>query len=228
MKYKIGSTNRVIDCLIRPLVAALITVLDSCVHETSGWPQLYETDLNFATTYQMLGANLVVTNFHLQNGLLCLPGHICIPSSERDKMIWEAHYKWVAWHFNIEKIVGVLQKHFYSLNFDMMSTSISGPTQPVLFPNQPLRNKACTALFLLLTGRGNSSQWTTCQASHIPSGDYVFVVVDCFSKMVILVAWKKSITTEATTKLFFEQVLVHFGIPHTIVSYQENWFLNTF
>jgi hypothetical protein len=36
--------------------------------------------------------------------------------------------------------------------------------------------------------------------------DYVFVVVDHFSKMVILVAYKKSITTEATSKLFFEQV----------------------
>jgi hypothetical protein len=34
--------------------------------------------------------------------------------------------------------------------------------------------------------------------------DYVFVVVDCFSKMVILVACKKSITAEATAKLFFE------------------------
>jgi hypothetical protein len=34
--------------------------------------------------------------------------------------------------------------------------------------------------------------------------DCVFVVVDHFSKMVILVAYKKSITAEATTKIFFE------------------------
>jgi hypothetical protein len=34
--------------------------------------------------------------------------------------------------------------------------------------------------------------------------DCVFVVVDHFSKMAILVACKKSITTEATAKLFFE------------------------
>jgi hypothetical protein len=61
----------------------LTMVLDSCGHETSGWPQLYETDLDFATTYQMLGANAVVDNFHLQDGLLCRLGHICVPSSER-------------------------------------------------------------------------------------------------------------------------------------------------
>jgi hypothetical protein len=63
-------------------VVALTTVLDSCGHETSGWPQLYETDPDFATTYQMLGENAVVDNFHLQDGLLCHLGHICVPSSE--------------------------------------------------------------------------------------------------------------------------------------------------
>ena len=34
--------------------------------------------------------------------------------------------------------------------------------------------------------------------------DCVFVVVDRFSKMAILVACKKRITVEATAKLFFE------------------------
>jgi hypothetical protein len=44
--------------------------------------------------------------------------------------------------------------------------------------------------------------------SGLPStkqgNDYVFVVVDRFSKMVIMAACKKSITVEATAKLFFE------------------------
>jgi hypothetical protein len=43
--------------------------------------------------------------------------------------------------------------------------------------------------------------------------DCVFVVVDRFSKMFIMMACKKNITTEATAKLFFERVWVHFGIP---------------
>jgi hypothetical protein len=34
--------------------------------------------------------------------------------------------------------------------------------------------------------------------------DYVFVVVDCFSKMAIMVACEKRVTAEATAKLFFE------------------------
>jgi hypothetical protein len=48
--------------------------------------------------------------------------------------------------------------------------------------------------------------------------DCVFMVVDCFSKMGIMTTWKKNINAEATTKLFFEHVWVHFGIPQTIVS----------
>jgi hypothetical protein len=58
--------------------------------------------------------------------------------------------------------------------------------------------------------------------------DCVFVVVDLFYKMAILVAWKKRITIEATAKLCFERVWVHFGIPQTIVSDQDSLFLSTF
>ena len=57
--------------------------------------------------------------------------------------------------------------------------------------------------------------------SGLPStkhgNDYVFVVVDRFSKMAILIACKKTISAEATTKLFFEHVWVHFGFPHNII-----------
>jgi hypothetical protein len=68
--------------------------------------------------------------------------------------------------------------------------------------------------------------------SGLPStkqgNDCVFVVIDRFSKMAILIARKKNITMTYTAKLFFEQVWVHFGIPQTIISYWDNRFLNTF
>jgi hypothetical protein len=63
---------------------------------------------------------------------------------------------------------------------------------------------------------------------HQAENDCVFLVVDYFSKMAILVACKKNIKTEATAKLFFERVWVHFGIPQTIVSDQDCQFLITF
>jgi hypothetical protein len=58
--------------------------------------------------------------------------------------------------------------------------------------------------------------------------DCVFVVVDYFSKIAILAAWKKNITTKATAKLFFERVWVHFGVPQTIILDCDSRFLNTF
>lgn len=48
--------------------------------------------------------------------------------------------------------------------------------------------------------------------------DYLYVVVDRFSKMCILIPCNKQITTEQTAKLFFEHVWVHFLLPTSIVS----------
>jgi hypothetical protein len=54
------------------------------------------------------------------------------------------------------------------------------------------------------------------------------MVVDRFSKMAIMAACKKNITAEATAKLFFERVWVHFGIPQSIISDRDSRFLSTF
>jgi hypothetical protein len=67
IKYKTCISNHVIDCLSRPPVAALTTVLHSCGHETSEWPQLYQQDPDFATTYHLLGTGTTVTDFHIQD-----------------------------------------------------------------------------------------------------------------------------------------------------------------
>jgi hypothetical protein len=230
IKYKIGSTNHVVDCLNRPPVTTLTTVLDSYGHETSGWPQLYETDLDFATTYQMLGANIVVDNFHLQDGLLCHLGHIYVPSSERVKLIWEAHYSRVVGHFVIEKTVVMLHNHFYwpklrqevskyirsctAYAIAKLTTKKQGLYTPLPTPDRPWESISMDYMSGL-----PSTKW---------GNDYVFVVVDRFSKMAILVSCKKNITVEATAKLFFERVWVHFGIPQTIFSDRDSRFLSTF
>jgi hypothetical protein len=88
-------------------------MLESCGHKTSGWPQLYETNLDFTNTYKMLGTHSVVTNFNLQYELLCHMCHLYLPSSKCTKMIWEAHYSRVERHFGFKKTVAVLQQHFY-------------------------------------------------------------------------------------------------------------------
>jgi hypothetical protein len=117
IKYKTCISNPVVDYLSWPLVVALTTVIHSCGHEASKWPQLYQQDPDFATTYQLLGTSAIVTDFHIQDKLLFHLVHLCVPTRESTKMIWEAHYSEVAGHFGVEKIVVVLQKHFYWPNF---------------------------------------------------------------------------------------------------------------
>jgi hypothetical protein len=206
IKYKIGITNRVIDCLSRPPVTALTTVLDSCGHETFGWPQLHETDPDFATTYQMLCANVVVDNFYLQDGLLCRLGHIYVPSNERVKLIWEAHYSQVAGHFGVKKTLAMLQKHFYwpklrqEVGKYIRSCTVYAISKPTtkkqgMYTPLPTLDRPWESISMDYMSGLPSTKW---------GNDCVFVVVDHFSMMAILVDCKKSITTEATAKLFFE------------------------
>jgi hypothetical protein len=58
--------------------------------------------------------------------------------------------------------------------------------------------------------------------------DYLYVVVDRFSKMCILMPCKMQITAKQTANLFFQHVWVHFGLPTSIVSDRDTRFLGDF
>jgi hypothetical protein len=209
---------------------ALTTVLDYCIHETFEWPHLYETDPGFTNTYQMLGANTVVTNFNLQDGLLCHLGHLCVTSSKQAKLIWESHYNRVVGHFRVEKTMEILERHFYwpKLRHDV-SKYIWSFTACVIYKLAIKKQGMYTPL---PTPDRTSESISIYYMSSLPStkqrNECVFVVVDRFSKMAIMATCKKRITMKATSNLFFEQVWVHFGIPQTIISDRDSRFLNTF
>jgi hypothetical protein len=90
-----------------------MTVLHSCGHDSFEWPQLSQQDPDISTTYHILGTGVIATDFHIHNKLLFHLGHLCVPTSEHAKMIWDTHYSQVERHFGMEKIVVILQKHFY-------------------------------------------------------------------------------------------------------------------
>jgi hypothetical protein len=181
-------------------------MLESCVHDTSEWPYLYEKDPNFATIYKMLGTNTTITNFHLQDGILCHLGHICATSSEREKIIWEAHYIRVEGHFGIEKTVAVMQQHFHwsklrqNVNKYIKSciacaiTKLDTKKQGMYTPLPTLDRTYESISMDYMSGLPSTNRGNEC----------VFVVFDRFSKMKIMTAYKKSITSVATSKIFFE------------------------
>jgi hypothetical protein len=58
--------------------------------------------------------------------------------------------------------------------------------------------------------------------------EYLFVVVDRFNKMCVLIPCKKKISEPEVTKIFFSHVWVHFGFPTSIISDRDNRFLGKF
>jgi len=60
------------------------------------------------------------------------------------------------------------------------------------------------------------------------SHDYVFVVVDCFRKMCILMPCKKKVTTEQTSHMFFQNGCVHFGFRKSIILDRDSQFVGNF
>ena len=58
--------------------------------------------------------------------------------------------------------------------------------------------------------------------------DYLYVVVDRFSKMCILMPCKKTIIAEQTVELYFQHVWVHYGLPTFIVSEGDSRFIGNF
>jgi hypothetical protein len=133
-------------------------------------------------------------------------------------------------HFGMEKIVVILQKHFYwpklrqDVNKYIISCTACAIAKPTikkqgLYTPLPTPEKPWESISMdYMSGLPSTKQGNDC----------VFVVIDRFSKMAILTACKKNITMTDTSKLFFERVWVHFGIPQTIISDWDNRFLNTF
>jgi hypothetical protein len=120
------------------------------------------------------------------------------------------HFYWTKIREDVNKYI----IYFTSCAISKLAIKNQGLYTPIPTPERPWKSISMDYMFgLPSTKKGNY---------------FVVLVVDQFSKMAILTSCKKSITTTDTFNLFFEQVWVHFGIPHTIISDQDNIFLNTF
>ena len=88
-------------------------VLESCGLQIENWAHLYGQDNEFSNVYTQLVEGKHVNDYHLQDGMLCQFGQICVPEEECKKLIWQDHYSKVAGHFGMGKTIAILQKYFY-------------------------------------------------------------------------------------------------------------------
>lgn len=107
------------DFFSRPLVHALIQVLDSSCFGFPEWKTLYAIDSDYADIIAQLADPLVTKedylgDFYLKDGLLYRLGLLCVSSgSYRPQLIREAHHSKVAGHFGMKKTISHLQRYFY-------------------------------------------------------------------------------------------------------------------
>lgn len=169
-------------------------------------------------------------DYHIKDQLLYHCEKLCIPQTERVKIICEAHTSLISGHFGVSKIVAQLQRFCYwpKIN-ETVSRYVIGCT--MCAKSKPSNRKLGLYTPLPVT----SHPWASVSMDFVgglpksrKGHDYLYVVVDRFSKMCILIPCNKHITTEQTTKLFFQHVWVHFGLPTSIVSDLDTRFVGNF
>jgi len=169
-------------------------------------------------------------DYHIKDQLFYHCRKLCIPQTERVKIIREAHTSLISGHFGVTKMVAQLQIFCYwpKMN-ETVSRYVRGCT---MCAKRKPRNRK---LGLYTPLPVPSHPWESISMDFVgglpksrKGHDYLYVVVDRFNKMCVLIPCNKQITTEKTTKLFFQHVWVHFGLPTSIISDRDTQFFGNF
>ena len=71
MKYWKGKSNATTDCLSRPPITLLFTMMSMEGYDTTTWPQLYSIDCDLFTIYRQLQTDMLsTTDYFLKDTLL--------------------------------------------------------------------------------------------------------------------------------------------------------------
>ena len=145
-------------------------------------------------------------------------------------MIWELHSGGAAGHFGRDKTIAMIEDSFYwpSLKIDEVKNVSKcrtcqlskerkkniGLYMPLPMPYEPWQDlRMDFVLGLPKTFRGH---------------DYIFVVVDYFSKMVHFIPCSKTLDVVHVAQLFFKVIVRLHGLPKTIVSNWDAMFMSYF
>ena len=135
-------------------------------------------------------------------------------------MIRDTHTSLILGHFGVGKTVAQLQKFCYwpKMN-DTLYKYVKGCVMCATRKPSNINFGLYTPLVV------PSCLWESVSMDFV-SGfpmsrkghDYLNVVMDRFSKMCILMPYKKQITAGMISNLLFQNVWVHFGFPTSIIS----------
>jgi hypothetical protein len=194
------------------------------MHES--YVEQYALDVDFKKIYATLCHSNQVEelDYHVHDKFLYHLGKLCIPQGERVNIIREAHSSLIVGHFGVGKTVANLQRYLYWSKMNESGCSLCATSKPsnrklglytpLLVPSRPWESISMDFVGGLPMSKKNH--------------DYLYVVVERFNKMSILMPCKKQVTTEQTTQMFFQHVWVHFGLPKSIISDRNSRFIGNF
>lgn len=194
IRYKKGIHNKVADLLSRPIInASTILKHNSVLHES--YIEQYAQDMDFKDVYETLSQGKIVEelDYHVKDRLLYHCENLCIPQTERVKIISEAHTSLISSHFGVSKTVAQLQRFCY---WPKMNETISIYVRGCAMCAKSKPSNIKLGLYTPLPVP--SHPWESVSMAFVrgvpksrKGHDYLYVVVDRFSKMCILIPCNK-------------------------------------
>ena len=142
-------------------------------------------------------------DYHMHRNLLFHLGNLCIPQGDRLSVMRESHLSLIAGHFGVRKIVAHLRRYCYwphmidSVSYFIRGCYICATRKPSnrklgLYTSLPIPSRPWESVSMDFVG---------CLPMSRKQLDYLYVVLDRFSKMCILMLCKKTNTAEQIAEL---------------------------
>ena len=173
--------------LSRPIInASTILKYNSVLHES--YIEQYAQDIDFKDVYATLshGKQVEELDYHVKDQLLYHFGKLCIPQTERVKIIREAHTSLISGHFGVSKTVAQLQRFCY---WPKMNETVSRYIRGCTMCAKSKPNNRKLGLYTPLPVP--SHPWESVSMDFVgglpksrKGHDYLYVVVDRLAKCV--------------------------------------------
>lgn len=190
IKYKKGTTNKLADFLSRPPSKIVAVVMQVEPARFNSYKDLHRNEDDFKKHFDTVNKfEEGKQGYHMDNGLLFEEDKLCIPKDHRLPLIREAHTSLLAGHFGIHKIVANLQRYVYWPN---MVPKVEWYVKRCTVCNTSKPNNKKLALYIPLPVP--SRPWESISMDFLrglsttkKGNNYIFVIVDRFSKMAIMI-----------------------------------------
>jgi hypothetical protein len=180
--------------LSRPIVSASVMLKHNyTMHESYVEQNALDVDFKEVDATLCHSNQVEELDYHVHDKLLYHLGKLCIPQGERVSIIREAHSSLIVGHFGVGKMVANLKRYCYwpkmneSVSRYVIGCSLCATSKPSnrklgLYTPLPVPSRPWEIISMDFVGSLPMSK-----KNH----DYLYVVVDRFNKMCILMPCKK-------------------------------------